>query len=150
MADVDALFPNRPGQHRLAAVNVSPLRLVGGERLGPLPKVNPFEFGVDEQLADRLFSVREAAQLQECLLVALRQVGIRFLQFSEVQGTDRVERVVRLQGRVPKGHQLVELIEDGAGRVPPTVLALPGLWGIVGVLAKEFLPAFEFDEPAAT
>ena len=81
VADVDALLPHGPGKHRLAAVDVRPLRLVRVERLGPSPKMNSFEFGVDEQLAYRLPLVIEVTEMTESLLVPLRQVGICLRQF---------------------------------------------------------------------
>jgi hypothetical protein len=44
---------------------------------------------------------------------------------------------------------LVEFIEDGGRRIPPTVPEPPGLRGSAGVLAVEVLLAVEFDDPAA-
>jgi hypothetical protein len=66
-------------------------------------------------------------KLAEGLLVPLRQVGVRLLQFHQVQGTDRLRGVVGLRGRVPMGHQLVEFVQDDLRRVPATVPALLGL-----------------------
>lgn len=111
--------------------------------------MNAFEFGVNEQFADRLSLVLEIAELADGLVVPFRQVGVRLLQFLQKQGTDGFERVVRLRGSVPQGHQFVEFIKDGLRRVPLAVTALFGRRGVFGMLAEGMLFRVQFHEPAA-